>query len=142
MIDQDVFLDWEQSPVCGSCGCGPCACDHPEPTFTTDPNTVTRVVWYIASESVCDWSEDTDSPIDGPHDDDRMSSALGHLYDEIQREYPNCSDIYVANGGYDNQYANSSPRCETADDSIYEPFYDDLTRWEDQSIAHAFTQYP
>ena len=108
-------------------------------TYTSDPGCVTSVVWYIASECVKNYDSPTDMYIDGPDDDDRMSLALGNLYDAIQAAYPNCTDIYVADGGWENQYAAMSPRANTNDeDLMYEPFFDDMTAMEANAIAAAF----
>lgn len=114
---------------------------HPE--YTTDPNRVTSVIWYISSESVADYDPESDQYIDTPGADDaRMIHAQDHLFERVKTEYPNAIDIHIGDGGFENQYATMASRAETDDESIYEPFYDDMTAWESQAIASAFNTYP
>ncbi len=112
-----------------------------EPTYTTDPSMVTEVTWYVASDSVLT-DEEYESEQYPESAERRMQLVLATLFDKVKLEYPNATDVYIANGGHENQYANSASRCETSDDSIYEPFYDDMTRLEDAAIAKAFQLIP
>lgn len=111
--------------------------------YTNDPALVESVVWYIASERVCDFDQDAEDYVDNPALDDlRWNFAEGRLYQIIKANYPNTYDVFIGNGGFENQFASMSPRANTVDGSIYEPFFDDMTSWEDRAISEAFDKYP
>lgn len=109
--------------------------------YSTDPELVTSVSWSIASESVA-ITDDNDEYLESPDDDNRMILAINTLSELVAREYPNARHVYIVDGGFENQFCSFSPRCETSDYSIYEPFYDDMTRLEDAAITAAFAQFP
>jgi len=98
-------------------------------TYSDDPADVTRVWWSVASETVQDCNE-------------RMQYVLDAIAAHVAATYPNAIEVWIVDGGYENQYASFSPRVETDDAIPYEHGLDDLISAEDRAIAEAFERYP
>lgn len=110
--------------------------------YSDDPADVTRAWWCVASESVQDYDDDAQDYIDAPNYDERMAHVLDAIAAHVAATYPNAHDVWIVDGGYENQYASFSPRVETDDAIPYEHGLDDLISAEDRAIAEAFEKYP
>lgn len=112
--------------------------------YTDDPADVTRIWWSVASESVQDGDPDSDEW--GLHDISTYPERMAHVLDAISAHvadtYPNATDVYICDGGFQNQFTAFSPRIETEDAIPYEGGFDDMSDAEDRAIAAAFTAYP
>lgn len=118
---------------------------HPPYQYSDDPADVTRVWWSVASENVQDYDDDTQDWVDGPNDDERMQHVLDAIAAHVAATYPNAHDVWIVDGGYENQYASFSPRVDNDHESgpiPYEHGLDDMIAAEDRAIAEAFAKYP
>lgn len=127
-----------------------------ETIYTLEPSHVTEIVWNINTEdvegdlaSLCFEDFDTEDIVDAVNDiqienaiANRMHAARTILAMKVQREYPNCTSITIQNGGHDGSYAQISARCETNNDAIYEPFFDDMAAFSDEACAYAIAVFP
>ena len=87
-------------------------------SFTSDPADVVSVTWYVASELVKDYDREHHEFEDSPEDGERMQSVINLMAGRVSELYPNANHIYIADGGYENQYASMASRCETASGAI------------------------
>lgn len=111
-----------------------------EPLYSTDPEVVVFVSWCVASDKA---QPDEDTDDDGFYDK-RMQKILDGIADRVKGEFPNLRDdgVTIIDGGHDNQFSPWSPRAITSDDSIYEPFFDVMTGFEDEAVGEALAAYP
>ena len=71
-----------------------------------------------------------------------MQHVLDAIAAHVAATYPNATDVWIVDGGFENQSAAFSPRVETEDAIPYEHGLDDLIEAEDRAIAEAFAKYP
>jgi hypothetical protein len=102
--------------------------------YTTDPGVVVGVVWSVASEMVKDVDESGEY-IDGPDDAAKMQRVLNRIAEGVIALYPSCVTVQITDGGFENQFARMAPIAYTREGVIYEPFFDDMLRLEDEAIA-------
>jgi hypothetical protein len=116
--------------------------------FTSAPLFVTGVVWRVnADDLLPDWdAEDDDVPDDVEAVlEKRFASVETLLRRRIMREYHNCPapNILIQYGGWaDGGSVPVSPRCDTLDDAIYEPFWDELESWTAYACECATEFFP
>lgn len=117
---------------------------HDPITFTTDPAAVVSVVWVLNYDDLLPEIDPTgeEEPVPERVLTSRFQTAGMLLEHRLRREYPNCTSVSIRDGGWGGAMAQISPRADTADDSVYEPFFDEVIRWSEEACAVAQRQHP
>ena len=111
--------------------------------FTSDPAKVVMVVWNMSSNAPYpEWAGSDDTPEKCRLQEKRWKAAATILHMKCQREYPNAKRIEIHNGGFENEWTQVGERANTSDLTIYEPFFDEMTKWEQEACAYAIAVFP
>lgn len=118
--------------------------DQDSAYYFTDPADAVKVWICVPSEDANEYDDTAnDYREDDPNYESRMQAILVAIAAAVRAEFPNATDLWIIDGGTENQYSPFFPsRIEDEDGRVYEYSGEAIDDIVDNASAEAWTKYP